>query len=54
MLGFFADLDGDDTIRLDEEELAEGEWFERDAMPAHDDGISLTREMMGVFEKGLI
>ena len=54
LLGFFADLDGDDTIRLDEEELAEGERFERDAMPAHDDGISLTREMMGVFEKGLI
>jgi len=53
LLGFFADLDGDGTIRLDEEELAEAEWFERDAMPAHDDGISLTREMMGVFERGL-
>ncbi len=54
LLGFFADLDGDETIRLDEEELAEAEWYERDAMPAHDDGISLTREMMGIFEKGLV
>ena len=54
LLGFFADLDGDDTICLDEEELSEAEWFERDVMPAHDDGISLTREMMGVFEKGLV
>lgn len=54
LLGFFADLDGDDTIRLDENELSEAEWFERDAMPAHDDGISLTREMMGIFEKGLV
>ena len=54
LLGFFADLDGDDTIHLDENELAEAEWFGRDAMPAHDDGISLTREMMGVFEKGLV
>lgn len=54
LLGFFADLDGDDTICLDENELAEAEWFERDAMPAHDDGISLTREMMGIFEKGLV
>ncbi len=54
LLGFFADLDGDDTIHLDENELAEAEWFERDAMPAHDDGISLTREMMGAFEKGLV
>lgn len=54
LMGFFADLDGDDTIKLDEDELAEAEWFERDAMPAHDDGISLTREMMGAFEKGLV
>ena len=54
LLGFFADLDGDAQIHLDREELSEGEWFARDAMPAHDDGISLTREMMGVFEKGLV
>lgn len=52
LLGFFAELDGDDTIHRDETELAEAEWFERSAMPAHDDGISLTREMMGVFERG--
>ena len=52
LLGFFAELDGDDTIHRDERELAEAEWFERSAMPAHDDGISLTREMMGVFERG--
>jgi len=54
LLGFFADLDGEGEIHLDENELSEGEWFARDAMPAHDDGISLTREMMGVFEKGLL
>lgn len=52
LLGFFAELDGDDRIHRDERELAEAEWFERGAMPAHDDGISLTREMMGVFERG--
>lgn len=52
LLGFFAELDGDDIIHRDEKELAEAEWFERSAMPAHDDGISLTREMMGVFERG--
>ena len=54
LLGFFADLDGEDSICMDEDELSEAEWFERSAMPAHDDGISLTREMMGVFEKGLV
>ncbi len=52
LLGFFAQLDGEDTIHRDEKELAEAEWFERSAMPAHDDGISLTREMMGLFEGG--
>ena len=52
LLGFFAELDGDDTIHRDETELAEAEWFYRSEMPAHDDGISLTREMMGLFERG--
>lgn len=53
LLGFFCDLDGSDRIHRDEAELAEAQWFHREKMPAHDDGISLTREMMGVFEKGL-
>lgn len=52
LMGFFCDLDGDDTIRLDEHELALAQWHHRHAMPIHDDGYSLTREMMGVFEKG--
>ena len=30
LVGFFAELDGDDTITLEEEELAEAVWFERD------------------------
>ena len=52
LMGFFCDLDGDDTVRLDEEELASAEWFERAALPAEDDGISLTREMIRVFGEG--
>ena len=51
-LGYFCDLDGDDTIHLDEEELALAEWHRRDAMPCEDDGISLTREMVRVFCEG--
>ena len=51
-LGYFCDLDGDDTICLDEEELALAEWHRRDAMPCEDDGISLTREMVRVFCEG--
>ena len=53
LMGFFCDLDGDDTIEIDENELSLAEWYNRDSLPAHDDGISLTREMIGVFEKGM-
>ncbi len=51
-LGYFCDLDGDDTVTLDEEELASAEWFRRDALPCEDDGFSLTREMIRVFGEG--
>ena len=53
LFGFFADLDGDDTITLDENELAVAEWFTRDAMPVEADGFSLTNEMMIQFKNGL-
>ena len=52
LMGFFCDLDGDDTIHIDENELAMAAWYPRDAIPAKDDGISLTREMIRVFEEG--
>lgn len=52
LMGFFCDLDGDDTVHLDTDELAMAQWFPRDGLPAHDDGISLTREMIRVFEEG--
>lgn len=52
LMGFYCDLDGDDTIHLDEQELALAEWHHRNALPAEDDGISLTREMIRVFSEG--
>lgn len=51
LMGFFAEVDGPDEIRLDEEELSVAEWCARDQVP-EDDGVSLTREMMGVFKRG--
>ena len=51
-IGYFCDLDGDDKVTLDENELASAEWFDRSALPAKDDGISLTREMIRIFEEG--
>lgn len=52
-IGYFCDLDGDNTVHLDTNELSCAEWHDRNALPAQDDGISLTREMMRVFACGL-
>ena len=52
LMGFYCDLDGSNTIRIDEDELSMADWYSRDALPAQDDGISLTREMIRVFEEG--
>ena len=49
LAGFFCDLDGDDTITLQEDELKEAEWFEAADLTPEADGISLTREMMAKF-----
>lgn len=53
LMGFYCDLDGEDTIHLDTNELSVAEWHHRNSLPAKDDGISLTREMIRVFEDGM-
>ena len=52
LMGFFCDVEGSDAIRIDENELSMAGWYPRDALPARDDGISLTREMIRVFGEG--
>ena len=52
LMGFFCDIDGSDKISLDENELSMADWFPRNALPAQDDGISLTREMIRIFGEG--
>jgi len=52
LCGFFCEVDGSTDITLDTNELAVGEWFEREDIPFEDDGVSLTREMIGVFKAG--
>lgn len=49
LMGFFAEVDGDSDILLDERELSEGKWCTRSEVPEND-GVSLTREMMSVFK----
>ncbi len=53
LAGFFCDLAGDDTITLDEEELSDAGWFEREELPEDDLGLSLTHEMIQAFKDGL-
>jgi NAD+ diphosphatase len=52
LMGFYCDLDGDDCIHIDEKELALAEWHTRGALPAKDDGMTITREMIRVFDEG--
>ena len=52
LMGFFCDLDGDDTISIDETELSHAAWYPRHDLPIEDDGFSLTREMIRIFGEG--
>ena len=50
LAGFFCDLEEPGQIRLDENELALAEWFEREDIPLEDDEhASLTHEMIRYF-----
>lgn len=50
LLGFYCDLDGPADIRLDENELAVAEWFERENIPEPVSRESLTNEMIRRFK----
>ena len=52
LFGFYAELDGDDTIHRQESELAEAGWFNRDSLPTDHSATSLTGEMIEVFRIG--
>lgn len=54
LAGFFAELDGADTIRLDEDELAVGVWLSRKDIPEWHESISLTGEMIEVFRRATV
>lgn len=52
LMGFFAELDGNDSITLDTNELAEAGWFSPEEIDLEDDRLSLTREMILLFKNG--
>lgn len=51
-LGYFCDLEGDDTVTLDEEELACAEFMKRDELPEPNNFVSLTATMIEEFRQG--
>ncbi|MCD7932747.1 MAG: NAD(+) diphosphatase [Tannerellaceae bacterium] len=53
LMGFFAELDGDDTITMDKEELSVAEWIDRKNMEPGNASLSLTGEMIEYFRNGL-
>lgn len=52
LMGFFCEVDGDSTICLEEDELKEGVWINRENIEGQADDFSLTNEMMMVFKAG--
>ena len=52
LVGFYCDVDGDDTIRMDEGELKVAEWRSREEIELQPDDYSLTNEMMRMFKEG--
>ena len=52
LAGFFCEVDGDDTIKMDKGELKYAEWVSRDAVELQPNDYSLTNEMMKMFKTG--
>ncbi len=52
LVGFFAELDGSDSVNVQEDELSEAVWLDRDEIPEQENSISLTSEMIAVFKSG--
>ncbi|MGI6010006.1 MAG: NAD(+) diphosphatase [Ruminococcus sp.] len=51
LMGFFVDLDGDETITLDHNELSSARWFSQEEIPVEENNLSLTNEMIIYFKK---
>lgn len=52
LAGFFCEVDGDETIKMDESELKYAEWVSREDVELQPNDYSLTNEMMKLFKSG--
>lgn len=53
LVGYFAEVDGEDTVTLQESELSEATWFKRDEIPNINTTLSVTNEMIEFFRNNL-
>ena len=52
LVGFYCDVDRDDTIKMDESELKYAQWLRREEIELQPGEHSLTNEMMKLFKSG--
>lgn len=52
LAGFYCEADGNDQIRMDENELKYAEWVKREDIVLQPNNLSLTNEMMRMFREG--
>ena len=52
-MGFYCDVDGDDTIMMDASELKYASWVKKEDIVLQPRNYSLTNEMMKRFKEGL-
>lgn len=52
MIGFFAELDGDDSVILQESELSEAVWFDFEHIPVNPSKISISQELIDAVRSG--
>ncbi len=51
--GFYAEVEGDTTVALDNVELSEGTWFKRENLPTHNENSSITWELISNFKNNV-
>ena len=54
MIGFFAEADCNQSIKIDNKEITHAAWFTRGNLPNHPNNFSIAGELIDLFEKGEI
>ncbi|MBK8808125.1 MAG: NAD(+) diphosphatase [Bacteroidales bacterium] len=52
MIGFFVEVFGDATIKIDNKEIEHADWYSRGTLPNHSASLSIAGEMIELFESG--